>query len=249
MRDYHAELFDAKPIVTRQPSAWKLAASLKAMARRIMACRRVSLYPLEASRLPAARRKALAVPIDEAIKTYFVGIPGALALDRALDLLERPIPREGGGPGVSLPADLMAELFVGYCLRRAPDVLKGVTICYEANRWLTGRITTLRQVQNVIPEPLDALRTKESRERLAVNYVERVMRLLNATTDFGDQQVLALRLWKVCSQPLAAWGLLPRLPKFKTAETRDNFIAAHLVRWIDVKWWARKLRKIWDQYG
>ncbi|MGY4028520.1 hypothetical protein ACW5WQ_21775, partial [Aeromonas rivuli] len=70
------------------------------------------------------------VPIDEAIKTYFVGIPGALALDRALDLLERPIPREGGGPGVSLPADLMAELFVGYCLRRAPDVLKGVTICY-----------------------------------------------------------------------------------------------------------------------
>jgi hypothetical protein len=253
MRDYYTELFDAKPIPPRQPAAWKLAVSTKAMARRIMACRRVSLYPLSAARLPAARRAEFTGgDIDtriETIKSYFVGITGAYALDWALDLLDRPIPREGGGPGVQLPNDLVAELFVGYCIRRAPDVLKGVAICQDANRWLSSRITTLRQVQNAIPEPLESLRTKEDRERLAVNYVERVMRLFNASTDFGDQQVPALRLWKVCSQPLAAWGLLPRLPKFKTAETRDAFIAAHLVRWIDPKWWARKLRKIWEQYG
>ncbi|EPU3919600.1 replication endonuclease [Aeromonas hydrophila] len=253
MRDYHAELFDAKPISPRQPAAWKLAASTKAMARRIMACRRVSLCPLDASRLPAARRRELAGgDINtriEAIKSYFVGIPGAYALDWALDLLERPIPRENGGPGVQLPGDLIAELFVGYCARRTPDVLKGVTICKEANRWLSSRITTLRQVQNVIPEPLDALRTKESRERLAVNYAERVTRLFNAITDFGAEQVPAIRLWKACRQPLTAWGMLPRLPRFRTAASRDDFIAHHLIRWLDPKWWARRMRKIWDQYN
>ncbi|HDU8489723.1 TPA: replication endonuclease [Aeromonas hydrophila] len=253
MRDYHAELFDAKPISPRQPAAWKLAASTKAMARRIMACRRVSLCPLDASRLPAARRRELAGgDINtriEAIKSYFVGIPGAYALDWALDLLERPIPRENSGPGVQLPGDLIAELFVGYCARRTPDVLKGVAICKEANRWLSSRITTLRQVQNVIPEPLEALRTKESRERLAVNYAERVTRLCNAITDFGAEQVPPLRLWYACRQPLAAWGMLPRLPRFRTAESRDAFIAHHLVRWLDPKWWARRMRKIWDQYN
>ncbi|WAF97027.1 replication endonuclease [Aeromonas dhakensis] len=252
MRDYHAELFDAKPISPRQPAAWKLAASTKAMARRIMACRRVWLCPLDASRLPAARRRELAGgDINtrvEAIKSYFVGIPGAYALDWALDLLERPIPRENGGSGVQLPGDLIAELFVGYCARRAPDVLKGVAICYEANRWLSSRITTLRQVQNVIPEPLDSLRTKESRERLAVNYAERVTRLCNAITDFGAEQVPAIRLWKACSQPLTAWGMLPRLPRFRTAASRNDFIHHHLIRWLDPKWWARRLRKIWDQY-
>ncbi|HAU4906020.1 TPA: replication endonuclease [Aeromonas hydrophila] len=253
MRDYHAELFDAKPVSPRQPAAWKLAASTKAMARRIMACRRVSLCPLDASRLPAARRRELASgDINtrvEAIKSYFVGIPGAYALDWALDLLERPIPRENGGSGVQLPGDLIAELFVGYCARRAPDVLKGVAICYDANRWLSSRITTLRQVQNVIPEPLEALRTKESRERLAVNYAERVTRLFNAITDFGAEQVPAIRLWKACRQPLAAWGMLPRLPRFRTAASRDDFIAHHLIRWLDPKWWARRMRKIWDQYN
>ncbi|MGY4043330.1 hypothetical protein, partial [Aeromonas hydrophila] len=73
----HPDLFDAKPISPRQPAAWKLAASTKAMARRIMACRRVSLCPLYASRLPAARRRELAGgDINtrvEAIKSYFVG--------------------------------------------------------------------------------------------------------------------------------------------------------------------------------
>ncbi|WP_368159624.1 replication endonuclease [Aeromonas sp. R5-3] len=253
MRDYHADLFDAKPISPRQPAAWKLVASTKAMARRIMACRRVWLCPLDASRLPAARRRELAGgDINtrvEAIKSYFFGIPGAYALDWALDLLERPIPRENGGSGVQLPGDLIAELFVGYCARRAPDVLKGVAICYDANRWLSSRITTLRQVQNVIPEPLEALRTKESRERLAVNYAERVTRLFNAITDFGAEQVPAIRLWKACRQPLAAWGMLPRLPRFRTAASRDDFIAHHLIRWLDPKWWARRMRKIWDQYN
>ncbi|TNI18336.1 replication endonuclease [Aeromonas dhakensis] len=248
----HPDLFDAKPISPRQPAAWKLAASTKAMARRIMACRRVSLCPLDASRLPAARRRELAGgDINtrvEAIKSYFVGIPGAYALDWALDLLERPIPRENGGSGVQLPGDLIAELFVGYCARRAPDVLKGVAICYDANRWLSSRITTLRQVQNVIPEPLEALRTKESRERLAVNYAERVTRLCNAITDFGAEQVPPLRLWYACRQPLTAWGMLPRLPRFRTAANRDDFIHHHLIRWLDPKWWARRLRKIWDQY-
>lgn len=249
----HPDLFDAKPISPRQPAAWKLAASTKAMARRIMACRRVSLCPLDASRLPAARRREVAGgDINtrvEAIKSYFVGIPGAYALDWALDLLERPIPRENGGSGVQLPDDLIAELFVGYCARRAPDVLKGVAICYDANRWLSSRITTLRQVQNVIPEPLEALRTKESRERLAVNYAERVTRLFNAITDFGAEQVPAIRLWKACRQPLAAWGMLPRLPRFRTTASRDDFIAHHLIRWLDPKWWARRMRKIWDQYN
>ncbi|WAF72023.1 replication endonuclease [Aeromonas dhakensis] len=249
----HPDLFDAKPISPRQPAAWKLAASTKAMARRIMACRRVSLCPLDASRLPAARRREVAGgDINtrvEAIKSYFVGIPGAYALDWALDLLERPIPRENGGSGVQLPDDLIAELFVGYCARRAPDVLKGVAICYDANRWLSSRITTLRQVQNVIPEPLEALRTKESRERLAVNYAERVTRLFNAITDFGAEQVPAIRLWKACRQPLAAWGMQPRLPRFRTTASRDDFIAHHLIRWLDPKWWARRMRKIWDQYN
>lgn len=249
---HHPELFDAKPIQPRQPAAWKLAVSTKAMARRIMACRHASLYPLDAARLPAARRKELSGgDIDARVKTiksYFVGIPGAYALDWALNLLEMPVHREHGGPRVQLPDELMAELFTGYCIRRAPDAIKGVTICHDANRWLSSRVNTLRMVQNAIPEPLAELRRKESRERLAVNYTERVLRLLNSMTDFARQQVPAITLWRVCGQPLRAWGMLPTLPKFKSAETRDAFIAHHLARWIDAKWWARRLRKIWDQY-
>lgn len=252
MRDYYAELFDAKPISPRQPATWKLAAAVKAQAKSIMNTRRMALCSLAHSRLPPARRPTAALDLDSqiaAIRSYFDGIQGAYALDWALDLLDRPIPRAGGGSGVQLPKDLRAELFVGYCRRRAPDVLKGVAITKEANRWLSSRITTLRQVQNVIPEPLEQLRTKESRECLAVNYAERVIRLLNAATDFGDQQVPPLHLWNMCKQPVDAWGMLPRLPRFRTAASRDDFITHHLARWLDPKWWARRLRKIWDQYN
>lgn len=252
MRDYYAELFDAKPIPPRQPAAWKLAAAVKAMARDIMGARRMTLCSLAHSRLPPARRPAAALDLDSqiaAIRSYFDGVQGAYALDWALDLLDRPIPRANGGPGVQLPKDLCAELFVGYCIRRAPDVLKGVAITKEANRWLSSRINTLRQVQNVIPEPLEQLRTKESRECLAVNYAERVIRLINAATNFGEEEVPPIRLWNMCKQPVDAWGMLPRLPKFRTAESRDDFIVHHLARWRDPKWWARRLRKIWDQYN
>lgn len=248
----HPDLFDAKPISPRQPAAWKLAAAVKAQAKSIMNTRRMALCSLAHSRLPPARRPTAALDLDSqiaAIRSYFDGIQGAYALDWALDLLDRPIPRAGGGSGVQLPKDLRAELFVGYCRRRAPDVLKGVAITKEANRWLSSRITTLRQVQNVIPEPLEQLRTKESRECLAVNYAERVIRLLNAATDFGDQQVPPLHLWNMCKQPVDAWGMLPRLPRFRTAASRDDFITHHLARWLDPKWWARRLRKIWDQYN
>ncbi|GAA0456634.1 hypothetical protein CF133_04100 [Aeromonas salmonicida] len=252
MRDYYTELFDAKPIPPRQPAAWKLAAAVKAQAKSIMNTRRMALCSLAHSRLPPARRPSAALDLDSqiaAIRSYFDGIQGAYALDWALDLLDRPIPRAGGGSGVQLPKDLRAELFVGYCRRRAPDVLKGVAITQEANRWLSSRINTLRQVQNVIPDPLEQLRTKESRECLAVNYAERVIRLLNAATNFGDQQVPPLHLWNMCKQPVDAWGMLPRLPKFRTAASRDDFITHHLARWRDPKWWARRLRKIWDQYN
>ncbi|WP_230122714.1 replication endonuclease [Serratia marcescens] len=217
-----------------------------------MNTRRMALCSLAHSRLPPARRPSAALDLDSqiaAIRSYFDGIQGAYALDWALDLLDRPIPRAGGGSGVQLPKDLRAELFVGYCRRRAPDVLKGVAITQEANRWLSSRIHTLRQVQNVIPEPLEQLRTKESRECLAVNYAERVIRLLNAATNFGDQQVPPLHLWNMCKQPVDAWGMLPRLPKFRTAASRDDFITHHLARWLDPKWWARRFRKIWDQYN
>ncbi|WP_421218212.1 replication endonuclease [Aeromonas enteropelogenes] len=252
MRDYHAELFDAKPVPPRQPAAWKLAAAVKAQAKGIMNTRRIALCSLAHSRLPPARRPTAALDLDsqvEAIRSYFPGIQGAYALDWALDLLDRPIPRTGSGSGVQLPKDLRAELFVGYCRHRAPDVLKGVAITKEANRWLSSRINTLRQVQNVIPEPLEQLRTKESRECLAVNYAERVIRLLNATTNFGEEKVPPIRLWNMCKQPVDAWGMLPRLPRFRTAASRDDFITHHLARWLDPKWWARRLRKIWDQYN
>ncbi|ORJ17022.1 hypothetical protein A7D03_10565 [Aeromonas salmonicida] len=222
------------------------------MAKAIMNARRVALCSLADSRLPPAHRAPAALDLDSqiaAIRSYFAGIHGAYALDWALDLLARPIPRVNGGPGVQLPKDLCAELFVGYCRRRAPDVLKGVAICYDANRWLSSRITTLRQVQNVIPEPLEQLRTKESRERLAVNYVERVVRLRDAATDSGKRQVPPIHLWNMCRQPVEAWGMLPRLPRFRTAEGRDSFIVSRLIRWLDPKWWERRLRKIWDQYN
>jgi hypothetical protein len=249
MRDYHAELFDAKPIPPRQPAAWKLAVSVKAMAKRITNCRRVSLYPIDAARLPASKRSEYAGAVDEAIKTYFVGIQGAYALDWALELLERPIPREGGGPGVQLPDDLQAELFVGYCRRRATDVLKGVEICFDANRWLSSRIDTLRKVQNAIPESIDKLRTKDGRERLAAYYVEQVTRLSSAVFDAGlDRRSAIERTWAVCRHPLAAWGLLPTMPKFNTEEARDTFLEYHLQRWHNQGWWARRLRKIWDQF-
>lgn len=248
----HPDLFDAKPISPRQPAAWKLAAAVKAQAKSIMNTRRMALCSLAHSRLPPARRPSAALDLDSqiaAIRSYFDGIQGAYALDWALDLLDRPIPRAGGGSGVQLPKDLRAELFVGYCRRRAPDVLKGVAITQEANRWLSSRIHTLRQVQNVIPEPLEQLRTKESRECLAVNYAERVIRLLNAATNFGDQQVPPLHLWNMCKQPVDAWGMLPHLPRFRTAASRDDFITHHLARWREPTWWARRLRKIWDQYN
>ena len=240
---------DEKRLPRREQSAGKLAASVKAMGRRLLTARRTTFYPLDEARLPPARRGKSGLSIEEAIKSYFVGTQGAYDLDWALNLLELPISREQGGRRVQLPNELMAELFAGYCVRRVPDVLKGEDICRDANRWLSSRIATLRQVQTDIPEPLEELRTKERRERLAVNYTERVLRLLNAMTDFGEKQVPAIRLWHGCSQPLKAWGMLPDLPKFKTTDRRDDFIEYHLKRWIDAKWWARRLRKIGDQYN
>ncbi|MFB2907909.1 hypothetical protein ACE1BH_23845, partial [Aeromonas jandaei] len=240
MRDYYSDLFDAKPVQPRQPSAWKLAASVKAMAKGIMNTRRVALCSLADSRLPPAHRAPAALDLDSqiaAVRSYFPDVWGAEALFWALDLLERPIPRDHGGPGVQLPKDLRAELFVGYCRHRASDVLKGIAITKDANRWLSSRINTLRQVQNIIPEPLEQLRTKESRERLAVNYVERVVRLRDAATDSGKQQVPPIHLWNMCRQPVEAWGMLPRLPKFRTKEGRDSFIESKIVRWHDPKWW------------
>lgn len=96
MRDYHGELFDAKPIPPRQPTAWKLATAVKAQAKCInMPCGAV--FP---GTLTPARRPSAALDLDSqiaAIRSYFAGVQGAYALDWALDLLDRPITRAGGG--------------------------------------------------------------------------------------------------------------------------------------------------------
>ncbi len=195
---------------------------------------------------PPASATATPPASEEVIRSYFIGIPGAYDLDWALDLLMFSVKRGQGG-SVQLADELVGELFVGYCVRRVPAILKGVT-CKEANLWLCDRVKVLRQVQADLPEPLEQLQHKDRREKLAADYVERVQRLLDAATNGQADTMPATYLWRVCGQPLKPWGFLPTLPRFKSTEARDTFIAAHLIRWLDPQWWARKLRKLWEQY-
>lgn len=56
---------------------------------------------------------------------------------------------------------------------RLPAILKGIA-CKDANLWLSDRVKVFRQVQADLPEPLNLLQHKDRREKLAMNYVERV---------------------------------------------------------------------------
>ncbi|GAB5994093.1 replication endonuclease [Aeromonas enteropelogenes] len=212
------------------------------------------LYPLGDARKPVNKRNHKATASQEAIRSYFQDEHGAYFengrgvydLDWALDLLMFSVKR-GQGRSVQLADELVGELFTGYCARRAPAVLKDAS-CRDANIWLCDRVKVLHQVQADMPEPLEQLQHKDRREKLAVDYAERVWRLLDSTTNYQTETMPATYLWRVCGQPLKPWGFLPTLPKFTSTEARDTFIAAHLIRWLDPQWWARKLRKHWEQY-
>lgn len=237
--------FASKGQRRRQPSAAILRANLKRMVA-ILRQQRQPFYPLDMARIPASQRTITTPADEESIRSYFKAGRGVYDLDWALDLLMFSIQRGQGG-AVQLPDELIGELFAGYCARRVPDVLKRVS-CKAANLWLLDRVKVFRQVQADLPERLELLQRKERREQLAMNYVERVQRLLDIATNGNTHQVPATYLWRVCGQPLKPWGFLPLLPSFKSAERRDTFIAAHLIRWLDPQWWERKLRKLWEQY-
>ncbi|MDH0137591.1 replication endonuclease [Aeromonas caviae] len=229
----------------RKPSADVLRTRLLRMVH-ILQIGMCPLYSLDDARKPPQQRDHHAPASEETIRSYFIGIPGAYDLDWALDLLMFSLKRGQGG-SVQLTDALIGELFTGYCARRAPTILKGAT-CKDANLWLCDRVKVLRQVQADLPEPLEQLQHKDRREKLAVDYVERVQRLLDAATNGQADTMPATYLWRVCGQPLKPWGFLPTLPAFKSTEARDTFIAAHLIRWLDPQWWMRKLRKLWEQY-
>ncbi|NKD14524.1 replication endonuclease [Aeromonas caviae] len=229
----------------RKPSAAVLRTRLLRMVHILQIGMR-PLYSLDDARKPPQQRDHHAPASEETIRSYFIGIPGAYDLDWALDLLMFSLKRGQGG-SVQLTDALIGELFTGYCARRAPTILKGAT-CKDANLWLCDRVKVLRQVQADLPEPLEQLQHKDRREKLAVDYVERVQRLLDAATNGQADTMPATYLWRVCGQPLKPWGFLPTLPAFKSTEARDTFIAAHLIRWLDPQWWMRKLRKLWEQY-
>ncbi|MCH7349420.1 replication endonuclease [Aeromonas sp. MR7] len=229
----------------RNQSAAVLRARVKKMTH-ILQLQLRPLCPLEEARKPASQRDRNASASEDTIRSYFKDRLGVYDLDWALDLLMFSVKRGQGG-SVQLADELVGELFVGYCVRRVPAILKGIT-CKEANLWLCDRVKVLRQVQADLPEPLEQLQHKDRREKLAVDYVERVQRLLDAATNGQADTMPATYLWRVCGQPLKPWGFLPTLPRFKSTEARDTFIAAHLIRWLDPQWWARKLRKLWEQY-
>ena len=229
----------------RNQSAAVLRARVSKMTR-ILQLQLRPLCPLEEARKPASQRDRNAPASEDTIHSYFKDRLGVYDLDWALDLLMFSVKRGQGG-SVQLADELVGELFVGYCVRRVPAILKGIT-CKEANLWLCDRVKVLRQVQADLPEPLEKLQHKDRREKLAVDYVERVQRLLDAATNGQADTMPATYLWRVCGQPLKPWGFLPTLPRFKSTEARDTFIAAHLIRWLDPQWWARKLRKLWEQY-
>jgi hypothetical protein len=238
-------IFSEKGRPRRTPSAAVLRARIARMVH-ILQVSLQPLYPLEEARKPPRQRNHNTPASEEAIRSYFIGIPGAYDLDWALDLLMFPVKRGERGSG-QLADALIGELFTGYCVRRVPAILKEVT-CKEARLWLSDRVRVLRQVQADLPEPLEQLQHKDRREKLAMDYVERVQRLLDAATNGHVNAMPATYLWRVCGQPLKPWGFLPLLPSFKSTDTRDTFIAAHLIRWLDPQWWARKLRKLWEQY-
>ncbi|MGY3893289.1 replication endonuclease [Aeromonas enterica] len=229
----------------RNQSAAILRARVKKMTH-ILQLQLRPLCPLEESRKPARQRNRNAPASEETIRSYFKDRLGVYDLDWALDLLMFSVKRGQGG-SVQLADELVGELFVGYCVRRVPAILKGIS-CKEANLWLCDRVKVLRQVQADLPEPLEQLQHKDRRDKLAVDYAERVWRLLDATTNGQTGTMPATYLWRVCGQPLKPWGFLPTLPRFKSTEARDTFIAAQLIRWLDPQWWTRKLRKLWEQY-
>lgn len=118
----------------------------------------------------------------------------------------------------------------------------------QANIWLRERTTWFRRILAGIPVRLQTINTDDRRAAVAADWANQTAQLLHHATDGHTKQVDPLELFGLVSGPAGQWGFVPRMPEFQSAERRHVWVAAQLVRYLDAKWWTRKISRTYDRY-
>jgi len=144
-----------------------------------------------------------------------------------------------------LPDTVWPILYVQYLRRRKRCKVHNAG---PANIWLRERVGWFQKILAKLPVSLSALRNEERRAEVAADWANQTAQLLHHATDGHTKTVDPLDLFDLVSGPAGQWGFVPAMPKFKSVENRDAWIAAVLVRLLDAKWWTRKINRAWDRY-
>jgi hypothetical protein len=58
-----------------------------------------------------------------------------------------------------------------------------------------------------------------------------------------------MEIWQQCVVPVEDWGFAPRMPEFRSKDTRNDWIASQVARFLHAPWWERKINRAWDRYN
>lgn len=164
----------------------------------------------------------------------FIGTPGQSDLVWAIQQLD------------GLSPQLTLTLFKQFVRRRKDGTTRHAR---SANIWLRERTKWVRGLIQAIPVDPQLLRDDDGRKRVAHSFANQTAAIwanIERSIKAGDEPDLLLA-WEVIRQPADQWGFVPRLPKFKTNEARDNWILSVMVRLLSAKWWEKRINRCWDR--
>ncbi|WP_310597144.1 replication endonuclease [Aeromonas aquatica] len=164
----------------------------------------------------------------------FIGTPGQSDLVWAIQQLD------------GLSPQLTLTLFKQFVRRRKDGTTRHAR---NANIWLRERTKWVRGLIQAIPVDPQLLRDDDGRKRVAHSFANQTAAIwanIERSIKAGDEPDLLLA-WEVIRQPADQWGFVPRLPKFKTDEARDNWILSVMVRLLSAKWWEKRINRCWDR--
>lgn len=169
-----------------------------------------------------------------ALGPVFTGTPGQSDLVWAIQQLD------------DLSPQLTLTLFKQFVRRRKDGTTRHAR---NANIWLRERTKWVRGLIQAIPVDPQLLRDDDGRKRVAHSFANQTAAIwanIERSIKAGDEPDLLLA-WEVIRQPADQWGFVPRLPKFKTDEARDNWILSVMVRLLSAKWWEKRINRCWDR--
>ncbi|MBV7598016.1 replication endonuclease [Aeromonas sp. sia0103] len=164
----------------------------------------------------------------------FIGTPGQSDLVWAIQQLD------------GLSPQLTLTLFKQFVRRRKDGTTRHAR---SANIWLRERTKWVRGLIQAIPVDPQLLRDDDGRKRVAHSFANQTAAIwanIERGIKAGAEPDL-VQTWEAIRQPADQWGFVPRLPKFKTDEARDNWILSVMVRLLSAKWWEKRINRCWDR--